>query len=379
MLNSPDQILILRPGAVGDTLLTFPAIIALRRRFPKARIQVIGNRAALAIGAATGIVDQYDAFGADWVSDLFGDVPTPAVRERLASVDLGVVWMHAAEAAQDLAFRLERSGVRHAVPLVSFPPTGSRRHVADHLVATLVPLGIPASRPEVPLRTDAPPGHDWPNAAHAVVPVREDDDARQIADSADGVFHRAYESERKNQQTNGEEIFEPFVVLHPGAGGRRKRWSPQGFAALADRLTGLGFATAITSGPADEDAVRAVLADLRLARPRILAGLPLDRLARVIAHAALFVGNDSGITHLAAMLDVPTVAIFGPFDPAYWAPLGAQVAVVDAGRSCPHRDDPRDGCRACDLLSPLEVETVWDAAQALIPHKSAIMHGASSS
>ncbi|HLG51133.1 MAG TPA: glycosyltransferase family 9 protein, partial [Chloroflexota bacterium] len=68
------------------------------------------------------------------------------------------------------------------------------------------------------------------------------------------------------------------------------------------------------------------------------------------------------ITHLAALAGAPTVAIFGPYDPIYWAPLGRYVAVIDAGLRCPHRTDPRDGCRTCDMLAGLGVEVVWQAA-----------------
>jgi ADP-heptose:LPS heptosyltransferase len=154
--------------------------------------------------------------------------------------------------------------------------------------------------------------------------------------------------------------------LHPGAGSRRKRWPADRFAALADRCATLGYAIAATCGPADEEAVARLQASVRSARVRILAGLGLEELAAILAGARLFVGNDSGITHLAALVGTPTVAIFGPFDPAYWAPLGPRVAVVDGGASCHHRADPRDGCRLCDLLPTLDLEAVWDVASSLL-------------
>ncbi|MGH2460429.1 MAG: glycosyltransferase family 9 protein, partial [Chloroflexota bacterium] len=158
----------------------------------------------------------------------------------------------------------------------------------------------------------------------------------------------------------------PLVVLHPGAGGRHKRWPAARFAALADRFAELGFAIAITQGPADDDAVEAVRSQTRLACPDLLAGLSLDQLAKALAGASLFVGNDSGITHLAALLEVPTVAIFGPFDPAYWAPIGPRVQVIDAGQACPHRSDPREGCRACSGLLDLGLESIWDAIERVL-------------
>jgi len=312
----PKRILILRPGAIGDTLLTFPALLALRQRFPDSKVTVVGNANVLGLGVAAGIFDERDAFGAAWVADLFGDAPTPALRTRLEPFDLGIVWMHTAEAADDLASSLERTGVKQVLPLVSFPPIGSRCHLADHLVRTLAPLGIGGPRPAIALR-----------------PAVERDS---------------------------------LVVVHPGAGGRHKRWPAERFAALADRCSEHGGDVALTCGPADEDAVAAVQSAVRGAQPRVLAGLGLDELAGLLARAHCFIGNDSGITHLASLLNVPTLALFGPYDPLYWAPIGERVAVVDAGTTCSHRDDPREGCRTCGALAALDVGTVWEATQRLL-------------
>jgi heptosyltransferase III len=318
-----NHLLILRPGAIGDTLLTFPALAAIRQRCPGTRITVVGNRAALALGKANGLLDEADAFGADWVSDLFGDEPTPRLRSRLAQYDRAIVWLHSGEAASDLAGRLERAGVRDVLPLVSFPQAGSGRHLADHLVATLAPLGISGTRPLLTLSVSPPPG-------------------------------------------DGQAIEERLIVLHPGAGGRRKRWPAERFAVLADRFAAQGYAVELTSGPADEDAVAAVLGCVRNGQLRVLAGRTLEDLAAILARARLFIGNDSGITHLAGLLGTPTLAIFGPFDPAYWAPLGPRVAVVDAGQDCTHRQDPRDGCRSCDLLPGVSIDLVWNTALSLL-------------
>jgi ADP-heptose:LPS heptosyltransferase len=161
-----------------------------------------------------------------------------------------------------------------------------------------------------------------------------------------------------------------YVVLHPGAGGKRKRWPAEGFAEIARRCRQLGYDVLVTSGPADDEAVEAVVAACQKGpdglAPRVLAGLGLPELACILAGASAFVGNDSGITHLAGLVGAPTVAIFGPFDPAYWAPLGRRVTVVDAGVACTHRQDPRDGCHLCNLLASLPVNSVWNAGLAAL-------------
>jgi ADP-heptose:LPS heptosyltransferase len=314
---------VLRPGAIGDTLLTFPALRALRERFPGAELTVVGNRPALEVGRQAGMLDQAEAFGADWVSDLFGDESTTVAREHLKRFDLGVVWMHDQSAATDLARRLEQAGVARAFAATSFPAPGSARHVADHLLDTLAPLG--ARRPV---------GGKVSLGMLTIGPME----------------CRGTSSPQR-------------VLLHPGAGGRRKRWPAERFAEIGRRLARAGYDVAMTCGAADEDAVEATRRALGATSVQILANLPLDALAREIEHARRFIGNDSGITHLAAMLGVPTIALFGPYDPAYWSPIGPRVTVLDAGHTCPHRSDPREGCRQCPSMDLLDPETVWEAIQ----------------
>jgi ADP-heptose:LPS heptosyltransferase len=114
-----------------------------------------------------------------------------------------------------------------------------------------------------------------------------------------------------------------FVSVHPGSGSPRKNW-PR-FAELLDRLAPETFL--LVEGPADEEAA-APLRD----RPGVVPSGALDvlELAAVLRHAGLHLGNDSGVSHLAAACAAPTVAVFGPTDPRTWAPVGPRVRVVHA-------------------------------------------------
>lgn len=134
-----------------------------------------------------------------------------------------------------------------------------------------------------------------------------------------------------------------MVVLHPGSGSPRKCWGAEGFAELARRL---GRRALLLEGPADGEAVGRV----RELAPgvRVFRG-SLEEVAGLLAGALGVVGNDSGISHLAAALGVPTLAIFGPTDPARWAPRGPRVRVVRAPRG------------RLDLLG---AEVVWEALRA---------------
>jgi heptosyltransferase-2 len=117
-----------------------------------------------------------------------------------------------------------------------------------------------------------------------------------------------------------------FLALHPGSGSAAKNWPPECYAALA-QMASPGRPWLLVEGPADATACAALrsLPDARLAR-----GLPLRVLGAVLAEAGAYVGNDSGVSHLAAAWGAPTVVLFGPTDPAVWAPIGPRTASVRA-------------------------------------------------
>ncbi len=107
----------------------------------------------------------------------------------------------------------------------------------------------------------------------------------------------------------------PFAVYHPGAGRPEKAWGEAKFAALAALLSAdAGLSSVVSWGPGDEARVRR-MAEL-LPGARVLPLLPAEGLARIAAAASLFVAGDTGPLHLADALGVPTLALYGPTDPA---------------------------------------------------------------
>jgi ADP-heptose:LPS heptosyltransferase len=109
------------------------------------------------------------------------------------------------------------------------------------------------------------------------------------------------------------------VIIQPGSGSPKKNWPLAQFEELAMWLKEQGYQVRWCLGPAEEEWLR---------RPDALPAMPLEELAGVLAGARLFVGNDSGISHLAAAAGCPTVAIFGSTNPAIWKPAGPRVHVV---------------------------------------------------
>jgi len=126
---------------------------------------------------------------------------------------------------------------------------------------------------------------------------------------------------------------QPTIAIHPGSGGARKCWPITAFAAVIERLWQHGYTTLLLAGPADHERLSTL--QQALSSPpepemlKLLIDAPLIEVARQLRQCKGYLGNDSGITHLAAMLGIPTVALFGPSNPTIWRPVGPNVTVLN--------------------------------------------------
>jgi ADP-heptose:LPS heptosyltransferase len=293
------RIVVYRPGALGDTLLTFPALHLLRRRWPDAQITLICRADVHALARASGLAEA--AFShelAAWAC-LFDDAAQTSdlARETLAGADLAVVW--APDTGGEITSRLHTLGARKALVIQPPPRAEAKGHVALQLVDALIPLDVDTPADVAEMIASAP-ALRWP---------------QETQDEADMAW------ERIRAPLAGR----PPVVIHPGSGGACKRWPPGNFMSLIRDLQH-DFAPVLIAGPQDEEIVAHVSAGAG-AIP-IVRDLSVAGLAAFLGACALYLGNDSGVTHLAGTLGVPTIALFGPTDPALWAPLGKRVATL---------------------------------------------------
>ena len=141
--------------------------------------------------------------------------------------------------------------------------------------------------------------------------------------------------ELRHQHWNGTDR---LLFVHPGAGGRGKRWGTEGFAAVLERAADLPrVAVVVHQGPADLEAV-AALPERLIRRAIALREPPLPLLAGMLTHAAAYVGNDSGISHLAAAVGAPSVVLFGA-DQLTWRPWAEHVETLLVSLGVADRDD----------------------------------------
>src|ERR1700694_1709116 len=131
------NILVIRPGAIGDVLLTFPILQALRARYSSPYITFVSNASVLPLAEASGVVDEvYDYQDMLW-SELFSakGIHTPVLKSRLQEVDVAICWLRDVEGFVEN--NLRAGGIREIVIAPGRPLEGERVHIVDYLAKTV--------------------------------------------------------------------------------------------------------------------------------------------------------------------------------------------------------------------------------------------------
>lgn len=273
----PGATLVLFPGALGDLLCCWPALAALARQ---------GPLTLAAHSAAASVLP--DAACAKWsidrreMADLFATGPLAESTRRLFG-GYRRVESFTGHAVEGFAARLaQASGVEPAVH--RFRGMRAGEHASEYYARCLRVAAEPCALPIV-------------------------------ADAA------AWAAELWARHRLGART----LVVHPGSGSAEKNW--QGMPGAVRAWRDAGGRVVALAGPADDD-VPPVSADVALRNQ------PLPQVAAVLRRASRYLGNDSGITHLAGLVGARGVALFGNSDPATWRPLGA-LQVIHAPTPCP--------------------------------------------
>ncbi len=334
-MTPPSSIAVLRFGAVGDVLLTAPALEALKGAWPTTRVlfvvkerlaplvahhPAVDEVVALAEGEGVGaLARRLRGRGVAAVLDLHGKLRSRALRLWLP----GVPWVswHKRELRETLAVKLARRPYRAKMPFAD------RYHAA---VERAVGRRLPRGRLRYHLGPD---------------------------DAAAG--------ERALREA-GADPGRPILALSPGAKWETKRWPAERFGELAARALAAGLQV-VVQGTEDE---RPLTREIREAAPGIadLTGrLDLAALGGVLDRCAAFAGNDSGPMHMARGLGVPTLAFFGSTDPGMFEFAGHRalsVALPCAPCSFFGRASCPEGHFRCML--DLGVDEAWRALQPLL-------------
>lgn len=163
-----------------------------------------------------------------------------------------------------------------------------------------------------------------PGSGHASAWLAEPLSALGLSTGVEPATDRPSREEAVAAEHRLKDLSTGFLAIHPGSGSPTKNWPPERFAALVDAVA-RGRPWLLVEGPADERAVSPLRGHPWAVHAR---ELPPRHLGVVLARAGVFVGNDSGVSHLAAAWGAPTVALYGPTDPEVWRPIGERVRVV---------------------------------------------------
>jgi heptosyltransferase III len=293
------RILVVRGGALGDFVLTLPVLAALRRHFPRHGLEILGYPSVASLAVAAGLADAVRPLESPRFTGLF--VPNAScagdVSDWLAGFDHIISFLH----DPDNIFRsnVARCSAARFVAGPHRPDESVAVHASEILLEPLKALGIDAAdpRPRLALPAPFPPSHG--------------------------------------------------IALHPGSGSPKKNWPEAKWMELLGLLPG---EILLIGGEAEGDRCARLAAALPPGRVAVAQNLPLVELATRMQACAAFVGHDSGITHLAAALDLPGLALWGETNLTTWRPRSERIKILR---------DPAG-------LQALPVAAVWRELKALL-------------
>ncbi len=287
-----NRILVIRGGAIGDFILTLPALRALRHAYPQAHIEILGYKHIAALAENRFYAQAIRSIEYGPMSGFFArdSELSPELSSYFSSFDLIISYLYDPDGIFEN--NLRRCRVRQIVR--GRAKIDNSQHAARQLAQPLLELGIRVE-----------------DLAARLYPSLED---RNLAAKFLANCTR------------------PIVTLHPGSGSEKKNWPLECWIEIGNQLlSSENFAGSIVviSGEADES--QTVKLQSIWKNPRVLfaKNLPLTRLAALFADA-VFLGHDSGISQLAAAAGAKCILLFGPTDAGIWAPLNENVRVIRA-------------------------------------------------
>jgi heptosyltransferase-3 len=272
-----NRVLVIFPGALGDLMCLMPALSAISRRHPGASVELMARLELARLAAGRSVVVRRHSIDAREVGELFADETAGGARRFFGDFDR----VYSFFASDDARFRARlAAAIDGEVSFHPFRPGGEGHVSAGYLRA----IGEASSPMDARLEPT-------PNDLAAAL--------RVLAES----------------KCDGSNL----ILIFPGSGSPGKNWPADKFAALAYELSLSSRASvAVVLGPA-ETSIEPIFPE---AGVPVLRDLDLPTVAAIARLAAAFVGNDSGVSHLAAAVGAAGVVIFGPTDPARWRPMG---------------------------------------------------------
>ncbi|HKI70253.1 MAG TPA: glycosyltransferase family 9 protein [Verrucomicrobiae bacterium] len=281
-MNPPrGKILVIRGGAIGDFILTLPAIAALRRQFPETHLEVLGYPHIVQLALIGGLVDAVRSIEARSLAGFFArsGALSPELAAYFAGFNVIVSYLY----DPDRVFQTNVASCSRAQFIVGphRPNERQRIHATEVFLKPLERLAI--------FEADYLP--------------------RLVFDNQPQADH--------------------CLALHPGSGSEAKNWPEAGWAELLQHLVNkTNLDLLLVGGEAEGGRLQRLAAALPPARTWVAQSLPLTELARQLRSCVAFVGHDSGISHLAAALGLPGLVLWGKSAQQIWRPQGEHIVIL---------------------------------------------------
>ena len=287
------RILVIRRGAIGDTIVTLPTLGILRENYPDAYTEVIGNREYWEIAHNRYYVNAVSGGETGLTNDLYSrdGRPSNEIIDYFSSFDLIIAYISDPDGI--IKENLKRIRAKRTIIYPPFPK-GDDLHAADYTALVLREMGFAVNPPLFP----------------KVYLSREDRDfASQFLSPFMG--------------------YQPLVTIHPRTFGT-KGWAIEKFINIGRWIEGsLNGKSIWIMGPAEEENIKLIKSNFPSSPFLNLYSIP--KVAAVLSFSHLYLGCDTGISHLAAAAGARVLALFGPTNPQVWCPRGERVWIIKAG------------------------------------------------
>lgn len=327
-IGEKESLLIIHQGALGDLVMSLPALYSLRK-FHAGPWTIAGNQEILSLldnrfyAQRTISIHQKD-----WARFYQEDGRLPEKFGRFLC-SFAKAYVFSAHQPEIWIRGLTRAGVKKICWIPSFPEVQQGFNLQSlqrkHLDSENIPWRVPEK---------------------TIFPIAEDlQKAREYL-------------QKKSRLEEGQ----PLWAIHPGSGSPHKNWPLERFLETAEKLRENNQVQPIfLSGPVEQETDSISISAIQTRGFPIIKNQSLPVLAGILSYCSGYLGNDSGISHLAAALGIPTLVIFGPTDPAFWSPQGTAVKILSPNCSCAPcdreimRNCPTKGC-----LTSLNVQQVLE-------------------
>jgi hypothetical protein len=333
-LPGSDTLVALHQGAIGDFLLALSVVQSVQETIHASQVVAVASSPVARLTAGRSVITSHVLPDQVGLHTLFRD--GPEINDRLRALLAGARYVLSFFGGADSPLHARLRSAAHGT-VISIDPRPSadtlarRRHITTQWADSIRNTGLDIPTPGAAMvqLSGCPIPKGWGTESATRMNADMSGNPTSQENSMPGsslITHHSSPSSSGGRHR-------PRVVIHPGSGGRAKCWPFDRFLAVADSLSDIDVSWML--GPAEcenPNTLAAARTRAAVTGERLIVEDDLINAANRIVEVDCYLGNDAGVTHLAAALGVPTIAIFGPTDPAVWRPLGDRVTIIAPSR-----------------------------------------------